>query len=298
MNALDFATSKYLRRARITAWRATEGRYFDDAPSANGVEITDLKIEIEVKLTDKKEPNTCELTIYNLAQTTRDFLTESPLIVRVEAGHANDALHHVFVGDLRFGDSELDGTEWVTTLKIADGDRVYRQARINQSFVAGTTYLDALRKVAETMQLSLPVMLQNDVALRAQYAGGASFATQAQEALTQILNPLGYTWSLQQGRLQILKYDQVTQNQAVEISAATGMIGSPQMKYPEKQPKRGKKKVAELSVTTLFDARLKPGGKVYVVSRHHTGLFKIKTVKHKLNTHDGDFSSEIEAVAL
>lgn len=286
----------YRRAVRVTAYRAKVGEYFGQL--ADGLAIEQLRIQFSVEHNLRKEPNRCEIAITNCSQETRRFIAKKPIVVLLEAGYegANSTerqpMRRLFQGDLRFGSSMMEGTDWVTRLQLADGDRAFRHARANRSYAAGTRITRVLEDLAKSCGLALPANLLADSELAsAEFGTGVAMAGPAQAELTRILARFGYAWSIQDGRLQALRDEDVRPGTAFVIDEAAGMIGSPELSAPEKSS--GK---PTLSVTTMLYPQVFPGCKIQVRSRDVQGLFKVERVVHTGDNTSDDFKTEMEGV--
>lgn len=289
----------YKHAWKVTAYRAKPGApsgfvnthsdYFENLP--NGIEIDKLRIQFQIEKTLDKEPNTCELVITNLAAGTRVDLCKKPLIVRIDAGYEEDGgARHLFAGDLRYGWSKQEGTEWLTTLQLADGSRAFQHARVSRSYKAGTSVLTAVRDAARTMGVLLPRNIEVSTELGRSFAAGVQLHGNTREELTRLLAPFGYSWSIQSGRLVILKDDEVDTTRALVISTDTGMLGSPEFGAPEKDSKP-----PTLTIRTLLYPQVTPGGMLSVQSDSINGIFRAERVVHTGDSHGDDWYTEIEA---
>lgn len=290
---------RFKRVWKVTAFRAKPGTpggfvnshtdFFE--PQPNGIEITKLRVQFSIEKSLDKEPNTCELTLTNLAEGTRADVCRKPLIVRVEAGHEEDeGLRLLFQGDLRYGFSKQENTDWSTVLQLADGSRAYQHARVSRSYRSGTSALTAVRDAARSMGVVLPRNVEADPALSRGFAAGVQLHGPAREELTRLLAPFGYSWSIQGGRLVVLKDDEVDAGRAVVISQETGLLGSPEFGAPEKDGKP-----PTLKVRTLLYPQINPGQTLDVRSRGIDGIFRAERVTHVGDSHGDDWFTEIEA---
>lgn len=293
----------FRKTARVTAYRTQPGTpggfvnknpgFFDQLPNATVIE--DLRITFKIEKNLSSEPNTCEMTITNLAAVSRADLEKKPLIVRIDAGYDGVA-KHLFLGDLRWGFSKLDGVNWETTLQMADGDRAYRFARVNRSYKAHTPVVQVIKDIVKTMGLATPsgAELGTAASIDAQFATGGSMQGPARDELARLLAPYGYHFSTQDGKLQILRDEEARADQASVISADNGMIGSPQRAAPDKS---GKPQMTTAKM--LLYPELTPGQKVQILSKTVNGIFRLERVTHDGDTHSKDtWTTEIEAKPL
>jgi hypothetical protein len=287
----------YKRMMRVSCYRASPGQpggfvsqnpqFFETLP--NAIVIDGLRVQINVEKHTDAEPNKADVVIYNCNEQTRAFLEARPLTVRIDAGY-DDNLRHVFTGNLRHGYSTLAVPNWETHLQLADGDRAWRYARVNRAYKKGTTVATVLQDAAKSMGLIVDGRTLASPDLQAQFASGRTLQGATRDELTRLLGPYGYQWSMQDGRMQILKDDDVRQDQAQVISEDTGLIGSPEFTSPDKVGKP-----AALRLKSLLFPELTPGARIVVRSRGVNGTFRMERVTHDADTHDDSWHTEIEA---
>lgn len=287
----------FKRIARVSCWRENvpaDATKFEVIKVGDVLEINDLRIQFEIskKLPSgkrrKSHPNTCDITITNLAQRTRADLETKPLLVQLDAGY-DDVPRRLFVGDLRFGMTKMDGPNWETLLQLGDADCHHRWSRVNKSYGPGVTVRQVLKDSAASLGLALPATIENDDVLDSEIIGGDVSYGATRDKFTDLLAPYGYSWSIQDGQLRILRDDQVQSNSPIPIDEEHGMIGTPEFGSP---PKSGKP--PHMTVKMLLYPALNPGDLVYVTSKVKSGYFKIQQVRHRGDTHGGDWTTEIE----
>ncbi len=258
----------------------------------NGLEITDLDMSFTIDKKLTREPNTCDLTIVNASPRTRARLEKNPLTVRLEAGHDNTP-RFLFLGDLRFGRSKLDGVDWNTKLQLQDGGRAYAHARINRSYTAGTPTIVLIRDAAKSLGLVLPRAIETGVGheeLHAALKSGTVLEGKARDELTRLLAEYGYTWSIQSGKLQILRDEEIGETRAWSVDGDAGIIGTPSYGDPDK---KGEPPV--LSIKMLLFPELTPGGLIDVSTESVKGVHRIKELKHTGNTAALDWYTDVKA---
>lgn len=278
----------FKRSYAITFARLSRDRFFPDGTVA-ATRITDLRVAFEVERVHRfagkgnvrhPTPNTCSISIWNLAEATRAAFETKPTYVRLEAGY-DDQPRRLFEGDITFACSKRDGADWVTEMQLADGGRAMREARVNRSYQGGVSARTALAEIAKAMGVR-PPRSSELTELAAQYVSGLTLYGNASRELTRVLAPHGLSWSIQDGRLQILRDTDARPDTAVLVNQDSGLIGSPEFGSPETTGGR-----PVLSVKTLLHAGIVPGGLVKVESLTANGVFRVDKVQHS-----GDFFGE------
>lgn len=284
-------------QAKVTVFRlrgGTPGTFSYNNPQyftglTNAVEITDLRMQIKIEMNVDKEPNTGEVTITNLSETTRSDMKIKPLSVEIDAGFDGN-LRHLFRGDLRQGFSEMKGADWETKLQLADGDRAYRYARVNKSYKRGTKLSQILKDCASSMGLTIDTKTLGSPDLQNAVASGHVMLGSTRDELTKLLAPFGYHWSIQNGKFIALRDEETSDTQAYVISEDTGMMNSPTWTTPDQSGKP-----SALHVKSLLFPELQPGGRIVVRSRDTNGTFRIEKLTHTLDTMGTEALTEIEA---
>lgn len=249
------------------------------------------RITFKVEHTLEPEPNTAELTLFNLAENTRREFQKLPLRVHIEAGHADEP-RLLFAGDVKPASaSKHNGSDWETTLLLGDGYRTFAHARVDRSYSKGTPIRTILRDVAGSMSLVLPKEINTDPSLAAALKTGEAITGWAADELTRLLAPYGYSWSIQRGRLQILKDEQARVDTIRLIEEDNGMIGVPEIGTADKSGKPPK-----LTVKTLLYPELVPGGLIDLRAKEIRGHYKMTKVTHEGDSRTGPWYTTVEAL--
>lgn len=259
-------------------------------PSPNATIIRDLRIAFKVEKKLGKEPNNCDIVVMNLGPDTRRLLDQKPVYVRLDAGYDGD-LERLFTGDLLFSRTRPAGSSNETVIQVKDGARAYEHARVNRSFKAGVTLRDCLKDVSDSLGLRLPTLTGTE--FDKQFATGVVLFGSAQREMTRLLAPFQMVWSIQDGRLQILKKEEARKDLAVLISEDTGMLDS-----PEYGPSKEKGKPPVINVRSRLRPGLTPGSLIKVVSKVVTGAFKLQSVSHEGDTHSGPWDTMMEGLQI
>ena len=251
------------------------------------VRITGLRMSFKVAKTAGREPNTMELAITNLSAQSRAALQDADVPVTVEAGY-RDTARVLFVGNIRNITHTRTGADWVTRLRSGDGEKAIRDARVNVSLAPGATLADAVGTVAKALGAPLGNALKKAKAgdfggAFAAFSGGVTLHGPAATQMDRLLATAGYTWSIQDGVLQLLRADEPNDETAVVLSPTSGLVGVPE--FGEKQSLRAR---------SLLQPDLRPGRRVQLESEAARGLYRCETVTHVGDTAGGDWYSECE----
>lgn len=260
------------------------GSFFEILP--NAVLVSKLRIRFDIKKTANSKPNTCKIVITNLAERTRNLFNTKPVHIQLNAGQ-DGVESRIFVGNMTHAVSQLNGVDWETTIQVGDGNRSHRYARVNKSYEAGATDQTVLNDLVKSLGLNTTVKITGSS------SAGYSVSGPTRNHLTSLLRKHSLDWSIQGGQMVILADKGLRKNQAIVVSADSGMKGSPENGSPTK-----KKKTPELIVKSQLDVRAEPGFKMSLISRNHNGVYKIGDVKHTADTHGKAWDTTIKAITL
>lgn len=257
----------------------------------------DIDMSFSVVKTSKPEPNTCDLTVYNLSAASRGTLAGTPLVpipssggkkhqrkgipVRIEAGY-EDADSLIWSGDLRTVESTHDGADWVTALGSGDGEEAYQRSRVNLSFGREASIATVVTALAAALGLGpgnlplyLPRLLLSATAAQIT-AHGIVISGSAADQLTYIAQSVGLEWSIQDGVIQFTERGLPTLGSALLISQLTGMVGEPSIDNE-----------GVVTVKMLMLPNVVPGGVIVIASTNVVGNYRIEKA-----TYEGDTSGQ------
>lgn len=249
-----------------------------------------------IEKSTKSEPNTCELTIYNLNEEHRAFLEElEPLKgatvgipTKIEAGY-KDATSVIWLGDLRTVESFYERPDWVTVVGSGDGERAYQTARINEATGPGVTATAVLTAISRALGVGSGNVAKAAAELEAQgfsanLAHGVVISGQASKQLTEWTRSAGMEWSIQDGNLQILKRGSAVPGTALRLASGTGLIGSPTVDNE-----------GILTAKMQMIPDVLPGSLVYIDSKRIKGAYRIERAVWDFDTFGGPWEITIEA---
>ena len=255
--------------------------------------IEGLRVTFKAKKTSTKDPNTCEISIYNLSPEHRASLQKVGTVFVLEAGYGGQ-LQRVFSGTVRWADSVREGPDWVSKVQSGDGEVPFRFSHVSESFAKGTPLGAVFRKVAEKTGLDVTkAVAKVSSKITEQFTQGYAVHGKTFTEIDTLLKGRGLEWSIQDGKLQVVEIGKPVPGEAVLLSASTGLVGSPEHGAPA-----DKNKPAFLKVKSLLQPRLSPGALVQLDSVGAKGNFRVETVTHEGDTHGKPYYSDCELLPL
>lgn len=256
-------------------------------------QIDGLRTVFKINQSDKPEPNGSEISVYNLSETTRGRIQDQTLPIALEAGYQDD-ISQIFSGNIRKDgvSSRRAGPDWITTFKSLDGGEAFINTRIQETFKAGTDLGTVLTKLAKSAGVGLGNALEK---LRAgdptgaltEFTNGVTLSGRNSREMERLFRSSGYDYSVQDGQLQVTRIGQANDQTAVLLSAATGLIGSPEP---------GAKGLTK--IRSLLQPILRPRRKIELSTVELKGFYVARRVLHTGDTHGQAWYSEVEATQI
>lgn len=245
------------------------------------LQISNLHITGSVKKNLKSEPNTAEFKVYNLsADHRKQIQSEGALTVQLEIGY-DSGTSVVFLGDLRTSrPSEYDANgDIVSTIGGADGGKKHQTARVHVSHRKGTSTATVLQSLVTALGVlpgnsSAAIGQITSAGLGDRFTLGTVLSGSASREMSRILRSVGYTWSIQNGALQMLPLTKALSDTAILLEDFGPLIGSPSI------DKDGVLTCKSLIIPDVF-----PGRYMVLNARDVKGQYRIQECNY-------DFDSE------
>ena len=281
-------------------------------PKLNITFENNLHIGFSIDKDTTKESNKAKLEIYNLSDATRKKIEVPDTEVEIYAGYerAGGAIL-AFKGTVTYGFTRDAGTDCITTLDLADGTVALRDSYCSLSYAPGTSAKTIIQRCANEM--GVPVVYGDDVGELESYKNGFSFYGQAKDALTEICNALGLSWSIQNNILNIILAGGTSTNRGLVFSPQSGLVGvperitqaeyksnksNPQKTQKEKAKKEEPRKKAGWKINTLLVPSVNPADMVKVESKWITGWFRVEKVSHSGDYNGTNWGSMMELIEV
>lgn len=276
----------------------------------SGLLVENLRVHFEVSKTVESAPNVAVIRIYNLSPINEAKVKNEFDEVLLNAGYEG-ALRLVFRGNIKHVYRYRDKSDYITEIEAGDGDKDFRKAVMNETLAAGTTNAQLVDRAVGSFKATggtaKGVVQINDRArLRGKVISGNT-----RDVLHDVARESGANWSIQDGQLVIVKANGVLPDEAIVITADTGMLGAPEIND------KG------IAVKCLLNPQLRVNGAIKLdnngikakrqkaqalgkkqedqkepVRLDPDGIYKVLKITHKGDTRGQDWVSEIECIGL
>lgn len=275
----------------------------DPATATNGTRpvlvlnetANDFRVKFSIKRAWIYTPNLGKIEIFGLNDDSRALCSGRDVRVALNLGYGKFIVQAGVLSASQVNHKRDGG--WVTTFEGGDGQRLFREARVSQSFGPGTKAYD----VAKALTAKLGKLgagadkVLKDAAGDRVYRNGKTMHGRAVAEFRSICTQLGLEYAVVDEEVLISPKDGTTADVAV-VSPSSGLIGSPEYASP---PVLGKPHL--LKVKMLLNPQLRPGQRILLQSASHNGPYQCRDL-----THDGDvglgagdeFYTTVEVLAL
>lgn len=247
--------------------------------------INNLRVTFSIKKTLSSEPNTAEISVYNLNNSNRNLITSKQYhFLELSVCYKEDVLRLIFCGDILTVENKLTGQDIITTMRCGDGHRAYTEKTIIKTMQKGQKDSDFLNEAVSSFGVQKgEINLPNDRIL----PRGKVMMCDTREVMHKIAINNNADWSIQDDQLVVIPKNKALANsEGWVISKTTGMIGSP------------KKSNEGLEITTLCNPHYRIGSLVRVdsVLTEYNGDYKIKSIEHNGDLYGTNWHSKLVCI--
>ena len=289
---------QYIRKFNLTVAGA----------SGSGLDLSGLHVQFTVKKTDAQTPNTAQIRIFNIAPNTIAQIQREFTRVILQAGYESN-YGVIFDGNIKqVRSGKQNGVDTFLDIAAGDGDDAYNFAVVSTTLAAGATQADQINAAAQPMsERNIKPGYIGDTG-NTKLSRGKVMHGMSRDYLRQSAEVSDSSWSVQDGRLQVLPLTAVLPNQAVVLNSKTGLIGTPE------QTNDG------ITAVALLNPLLKIGGKVKIdeasvqralvpesrpddsankpASLASDGFYRLLAVQIKGDTRGNDWYSELTCLDI
>jgi len=265
--------------------------------------ITGLRVGFTITKSTKSSPNIGVFRIYNPnTDTLAAFQTVGTEIVFNAGYRGLERL--LYKGQLRNVTQTREGPDRIIVAYFGDGQQDWEVSTFNKTYEGSVSIKQILTDLVGTFKgLSLETI--QDVPDIADKLLGQSLSGNTRDLLDTYAEEYNFSWSIQDGAVQIIPNEEpIANDEAVVITAATGMIGSPEITEigvdvkillnPAVAPNRLITIESAGVGVTLGNLFFREG----LPRSTANGTYKVLEVTHRGDTHGNDWFSEITGRSL
>ena len=143
---------QYLRKVRLQAG----GSGGSISINPGGISLHEIKIKFSVSKGVSSTQNSAEISIWNLAEKSRNALGKELDNVTLEAGYlppeGGGNVGIIFKGQIRDVEHKRDGADIITTISCGDGDKAIRNAVLGKTYPKGTPVKDVVEDLYKELE--------------------------------------------------------------------------------------------------------------------------------------------------
>jgi len=275
-------------------------------PGTTGLQIDSesinaLRIVFDIKKNSQEAPNDSTISVYNLSKITIDKIQKEKLSIILNAGYKG-LFGNIYSGRIRYISKKREDTDIATVIECGDGDHFYNSHTINQTIEAGSTdqtILTQLMTGAQDTILGFTKGLNTNQRPRPRVLSG-----NARDYVREIANSNNLQWSIQDGQLQMLGANDVLAgfdtNNAIELNAATGLIGLPEQTEIGIKVKSLINPMFRVNGTIHIDNSMiiRDNKKGFYGTLDKDGFYKIISINYQGDYRGNDWYSILEGAAI
>lgn len=270
-----------------------------------GLDLSALRITFKTQKGDVETPNSAEINVYNLSEDTISKIRREFTRVILQAGYQGNA-GIIFDGQIRQARNWREGgVDTVLSILAADGDRAYNFATVNTSLAAGSKPADHVQVCQQSFTAQgTGVGHVPDLPGQPLPRGKVMYGM-ARTYMRDTAKTTDTTWSIQDGKVQMLPLKGYLPGEAVLLTHETGLVNTPE------QSQDG------IKVRCLLNPRLRVGGRIKLdnasvkraqtdlklaatrpAALDHDGLYRIIKVEFSGDTHGNDWYADMVCIGI
>jgi hypothetical protein len=199
--------------------------------NAHGValDVSQLRCTFKVNKNIQMQPNLSEITIYNLNVNTENTIIQEGNEIILEAGYEGENQYGmIFRGQIiqPIRDKE-DNVTYRLKLTSLDGDAFLNYAIVGDTYIRGQTKRDMIENLTSRATISSELGSISENLSNQQLTRGKVVFGLARDYLRQIAQFEQASFYVEDGKAHIVKMDDIPNGETIELSPASGLIGTP-----------------------------------------------------------------------
>lgn len=262
--------------------------------------IEGLQIKFEIIKSMQAKENTAKIEIFNLSLELRNQLNEEESLVRIYAGYSMyKGLVEIGQGDITKIRTNRNETDIATEMYLAEGLKKTRNNPIALSYTKDVKLGDILTNITASTGFTFrQIDMDSSKVIANSYADMGSL----DHILSNLSLEYNFNWSIQNGVI-LLKGKKVTNNQEIMLfTPESGLIVNPEsVRKISRRLQKSKivdQEEDKMNVQVMLQPQLQVSDIIAVESENLKGKFRIEKITHIGDTHENDWYSDLEVVAI
>ena len=249
------------------------------------------RIRFSVEKCDTEAPNMATISLWNLSPSQLAILNEKDCLITLRAGY-KDLMPLIFVGNITYIYTELDGADRETLIEAVDGRVALRDTFCTLSYSGKINNKKIIEDIAGEMGV---VVNFSHNAVFYDFPNGFSFVGSGHTMLDKACDSSGLQWQIQNGILQVKNRNDTMTQEAFVLSPDSGLLHIPKkiMLSPDGTTLDAEGAGAEerpgYEVEYLLNGAIGIGDYVRLESMVATGYFRVHSVELMGDNHEGDW---------
>lgn len=275
-------------------------RIIVDIGGNKAFDVSELRCSFEIVKTGFGEANQCIISIYNLSPDDENKLIKQGQRIIVEAGYSGSQYGMIFSGNiiqpLR---SRENGVDYILALVSMDADRYSTYGLINVALVAQQTARDAVQALVtkSSQEVGTGFLTNTNIT----YPRGKVMFGMSKDFLSQIAKSENATYYTEDGKVNVISPEDITQGTILSFGPDSGLIGTPtQTEYGIQcqvllNPQVRINTLFHIDNRRVTNYRYTPGEPVR--SLDSQGIYRVIKLTHTGDTRGDDWFTNIEAIS-
>ena len=224
---------QFVRKASLVVLRPTgNGTAAADyaGPQPQGVDLSQMHFQFKTANADEEGPSNCSVRIFNLSETSVQGLIKGNYTRLVLQAGYEASFGVIFDGDIKqYRVGRLNATDTYLDILAADGDLGYSFAVVSGTLSAQQNNRDNVIKATEAEFKKYGITIGENLAeTGGTMPRGKVLFGMARNLMRDASQSAGCSWSIQNGRINIIPLDKYLPGEAVKLTSATGLIDVPE----------------------------------------------------------------------
>lgn len=244
-----------------------------------------LHISFSVERADTESANSAKVSIWNLSPEHLAELNKDDCVVVLRAGYGS-VMPLIFTGVVTFASTKTDGSDVMTEVELVDNRVELRDTYVSVGYSGSINCKTVIQNIAN--QMGMTVSFSYNAEFK-DIPNGFSYVGAAAGGLTKACNTSGLAWSINNGVLQVKKPNDTMSRRAYELSAETGLVGTP-TRVQISDSEGSEKTQYGWDAEFLMNAAITIDDYVYLNSRLVRGYFRVYSISIEGDNMEGSWT--------